>query len=217
MIPPTPVVEKRVVKVKKKRRVKSVKMPVVPWETLENAVYASQGEAGEKLNPKQELFCRVYAQNRALFGNATLSYAYAYGYNLEEMSHEKGDPVEWRQDEKSGEEIAIKWEPSEYDKAYNVCHASGSKLLLNATINKIIDQLMLENSTEDKMDVEMTFVAMQRTELAPKMSAIKEFNAVRGRIRQKIDHTHRLIGVVKHVYDIANKLQEEENKNGKRT
>ena len=38
------------------------------------------------LNPKEELFCRYYTQNEALFGNATLSYAEAYGYGLDELS-----------------------------------------------------------------------------------------------------------------------------------
>jgi hypothetical protein len=37
-----------------------------------------------ELNAKRELFCRYYTQNSELFGNATLSYAEAFDYKLED-------------------------------------------------------------------------------------------------------------------------------------
>ncbi|RUV40028.1 MULTISPECIES: hypothetical protein [unclassified Mesorhizobium] len=48
-----------------------------------------------KLTQKQELFCRYYTQNRALFGNATHSYAEAYGYDLDKLSRDDAVFEEW--------------------------------------------------------------------------------------------------------------------------
>lgn len=41
-------------------------------------------ETRPKLNPKQELFCQLYAKNREFFGNATKAYAVAYGIDTED-------------------------------------------------------------------------------------------------------------------------------------
>jgi hypothetical protein len=38
------------------------------------------------LKPQQELFCRYYTQDFSLCGNATLSYAEAYEYKLDELA-----------------------------------------------------------------------------------------------------------------------------------
>jgi hypothetical protein len=43
-------------------------------------------DKNRSLTPQQELFCRFYTQNEHLFGNATLSYAEAYGFKLDELS-----------------------------------------------------------------------------------------------------------------------------------
>src|SRR5258706_4386081 len=74
------------------------------------------------LNLKREAFCQYYTKNQALFGNATLSYAEAYGYKLDELSREP-------------QYITIKGKkkkqkvPIEYDKAYQVCATEGARLL----------------------------------------------------------------------------------------
>ena len=40
-----------------------------------------QTDKQRKLSPQQELFCRYYTQNEALFGNATLCYDEAYSFD----------------------------------------------------------------------------------------------------------------------------------------
>ena len=83
----------------------------------------------EELNPKQILFCRFYTQNDELFGNATLAYAEAYGYELESLSKER--PIT--------QEDPLKYGDSEYTLGYNTCSVLGSKLLRN---NKKLISLM---------------------------------------------------------------------------
>lgn len=204
-VPPPPPIKKRVV-VKKRRRVKRSKKVAIPWEKLEIDIYGSRVAIEGELNIKQELFARCYAQNTAMFGNATMSYAYAYGYKLDEMSHEKGEATNW---DKKG--TAIAWEDSEYVKACAICAVEGSRHLRNPKINRRIDELLSEYMTDQMVDAELAKVIKQDHDLSPKVAAIREFNALRGRIREKVDHTHLLIGVVKHVYDIANELEDDDD------
>lgn len=66
----------------------------------------------DALNPKQEMFCRLYATNRVYFANATLSYAAAYELNIEDK------------------------------KVYNTASMAGSRLMGNDKILKRINELL---------------------------------------------------------------------------
>lgn len=87
-----------------------------------------------KLNPKQELFCQFYVKNSELFSNATLAYAEAYEYALEELDRTS----------EYAEEGETKIGPSEYEKAYKVCSVQGSKLLRNPKIQGRMTELLNE-------------------------------------------------------------------------
>src|SRR5215204_1187575 len=89
-----------------------------------------------KLNPKQEAFCRYYAQGEGTFGNATLSYAAAYDYDLDSEPEQDQDD----EDEENGEE------PFEtgYDSARNVCAVEGARLLRNPNCQERINVLLNE-------------------------------------------------------------------------
>ncbi len=135
-------------------------------------------------NPKWELFCRCYTSNRELFGNATHAYAEAFHYKLDELSR---DDAEYETDEETG--ITKRVTPSSYDKALNVCAVMGNRLLRITKVNDRLNQLLNELCKEEIVDAELSWVIMQRTDLSPKVAAIKEFNAVQGRTKKKIELT----------------------------
>lgn len=128
--------------------------------------------------PKRELFCRYYSQNRSLFGNGALSYAAAYGYDLDNMS--KDDAVI----DKTGKVV----KKSSYDLAFNVCSTEASKLLTIPMIDERVTKLINEYVTANVADRELSMVILQNRDLRAKVAAIKEYNNVAGRITTKVKH-----------------------------
>lgn len=131
----------------------------------------------EKLTPKQELFCRYYTQNSVLFGNATLSYAEAYGYDLEVLDRT------YLKDNK-GKDIKG---TSEYDKACNLCAVDGSRLLRNAKINEFMRVCLNELLSDLVVDSELAKVIVQNDEMDVKISGIREYNKLKKRVTDKMD------------------------------
>lgn len=113
-----------------------------------------------KLPPKQELFCTLYATDKEFFGNGTESYIEAYNIDLSR----KG--------------------------AYAGARASASRLLTNANILKRIDKLLEAGVLNDQfVDKQIAFLIAQNAELGTKLGAIKEYNALKKRITKKLDLT----------------------------
>lgn len=131
-----------------------------------------------------ERFCRCYVDNRELFGNATRSYAEANNIKLDELPDD--DEVYESVDDGQGEMIRKKVKSSTYDRTINICAVNGNTLLRKPNIDKRVKQLLKELFVEDVADSEMAWVMAQRVELGPKISAIKEFNALKGRIVKKV-------------------------------
>ena len=119
-------------------------------------------EAAELDNQRRELFCRYFTQNDELFNNATLSYAEAYEYKLDELSEEA---VYSEPDEKGHRE---KIDDSEYTKAYNVCSVNGHRLLRSAKIQERIVALRNELLKDDIVDSELSKVIKQNKDLFPR-------------------------------------------------
>lgn len=130
-------------------------------------------------NPKWELFCKCYTSNRELFGNATHAYAEAFGYKLDTLSR---DDAVYDENHKC-------IEPSSYDKAVNVCAVEGNRLLRFPKINQRISDLLNELFKEEIIDAELSWVIMQRQDLGPKVAAIKEFNVLRARTKNRVEMT----------------------------
>ncbi len=101
-----------------------------------------------KLEPKQELFCQLYARDRECFGNATKSYSVAYA-----LADEQRDSAE----------------------------RSGSRLLRNVEVRSRVDALLDEQIDQRVVDRELITIILQNMDLSAKVSAIREFNRVRGR------------------------------------
>jgi phage terminase small subunit len=134
--------------------------------------------ASEPLNPKQELFCQYYVKNRETISNATLSYAFAYGYNLSELSKER-----------KRIEGTIDTEDSEYQKAEHTCAVNGSDLLRNTDIQNRIRELFNELLRDDVVDGELAKLIIQDVDWDVKISSIREYNKLKSRITDKLDHT----------------------------
>ena len=135
-------------------------------------------EQESELNLNREAFCQYYTKNQALFGNATLSYAEAFGYKLDELSKEDA-----KYKGKGAKRKLV--EPSSYDKAYHVCSVQSSRLLRNADIQNRITALLNELLRDDIVDSQLAKIITQDDDLQSKVRAINEYNKVRGRIIDK--------------------------------
>jgi hypothetical protein len=143
---------------------------------------AKAEEEAKKLAIKRELFCQYYAKNRETFGNATMSYGYAFGYELDTLSHES--EVDPETHESLGD--------SEYDLACNVCAVEGGKLLRNPQIDARITALLNELLKDEIVDSELAKLIRQDVEMPVKVRAIAEYNKLRGRIIDRTQNVNRL-------------------------
>ena len=136
----------------------------------------------EILTLKQEQFCRNYTQNSYLFGNATLSYAEAYGYDLDNLPTD--DQV---YEQRDGVRVCV--QESTHKRYYHMCGAASSRLLKNVKIDKRIIELLNELMTDEQIDAEIAKVIKQNYDLPAKMRAIAEYNKLKQRIVEKKDIT----------------------------
>ena len=112
------------------------------------------------LNPKRELFCKIFATEQEFFGNGTQSYIKAYNIDVSK----KG--------------------------AYAAARTSAYELLTNPDILKRIDELLETAVLNDQfVDKQIALLISQNAEYSAKIAAIKEYNALKQRIVKKIDHT----------------------------
>ena len=114
----------------------------------------------EKLNPKQELFCQLYASEAEFFGNGVQAYIEAY------------DP----------ETSKPNW--------YKSAQASASRLLSNVIICDRINHLLESKGLNDQnVDKQLLFLINQHADFKSKAAAIKEYNKLKARITEKLDVT----------------------------
>jgi len=115
--------------------------------------------AGDKLHPLQRKFGKLYASEREFFGNGVQSYAEAYGIDL---SKKRG---------------------------YSTAKAAASRLLTNVNLLAYINELLEAVLNEAHVDKQLAFLITQNADFSAKMAAIREFNALRKRITQKVEGT----------------------------
>lgn len=110
-----------------------------------------------ELNPKREMFCRLFASEEEFFGNGVRAYIQAYGI----------DPS------KPG--------------AYNGARTNAHKLLTNtnilARINQLLEGAVLNDAFVDK---QIAMLIAQNADFGSKIAAIKEYNALKQRITKKL-------------------------------
>lgn len=116
----------------------------------------------DKLNPNQRLFCELYAGEGKWFGNATRAYIIAYKIDL---------PVDIEYKNLLPTQIS----------EYNTASSAAVQLLRNIKVQKKCNELLDALIKDEIVDRELAKVIMQNDELPAKVSAIKEYNAVRKR------------------------------------
>lgn len=134
----------------------------------------------ENLTPQQEKFCRCYTQNQELFGNATLSYAEGYGFDLDNAP---------RNDAIYDTSTKEKLEDSTYDKMYNTCSVGGSRLLRNDKIDKRVRELLNEMLLDEVIDAQLVSIILKGAKDADRISGIREYNKLKQRVTDKLDLT----------------------------
>lgn len=110
----------------------------------------------DKLNPKQELFCQLFASDREFYGNGVESYAEAYGYDLNDQRKYRTAGVN----------------------AYNLL--KNPKILTR--INELLEVGVLNDAFVDK---ELAFLITQSADLSTKRAAINDYNKLKQRILDK--------------------------------
>jgi len=109
----------------------------------------------------QKKFCELYASDKEFFGNGVQSYAEAYNIKLTK-------------------------------KTYKSCYVRASTLLRNIKvlqyINTMLDIAGFNNANVDKQH---NFLINQDSDLAVKRAAIADYNKLKGRIIEKLEHTGR--------------------------
>ncbi len=112
----------------------------------------------KSLNPKQELFCQLYASDREFFGNGVQSYIEAY----------------------QPDQSLPNW--------YNTARVGASQLLTNTNVLKRIDELLnLDGFNDQAVDKQLKFLVSQNTDFGSKVAAIREYNKLKSRITEKTE------------------------------
>jgi len=111
-----------------------------------------------KLNPRQELFCKLYISDREFFGNGVQAYFEAY-----------------RVDKSKGN-------------FYKTACANASRLLSNDKVLNRINELLENKELNDVfVDKQLAFLITQHSDLKIKLGAIREYNKLKQRITEKIE------------------------------
>ncbi len=130
----------------------------------------------EKLNLQQDLFCQFYSgsKGRDYLGNGLQSYAAAYGLDLNKTSN------------------------------INSSKSNAYRLLTNDYILARVRELMKgQRLTEEDVDNELEYLIKQHGDYTNKLGAIKEFNRLKQRVTEKVEHSG---------YVATSEMSEEEKK-----
>lgn len=116
------------------------------------------------LTAQQELFCTLYASDREFFGNGTQSYIEAYN---------------------------IKVGKGKGFTSYEMCKVMAHRLLTNPTILKRINEIFEGRGLNDGfVDKQLEKLITQDAEFRPKLGAIQEYNKLKKRTVDTVQHVH---------------------------
>lgn len=111
-----------------------------------------------KLNPKEEKFCQLYATHREYFGNGVESYLEVYDIDRSKSN----------------------W--------YKTACSAASRLLRNVKVLERINELLENNVLNDQfVDKQLGLLITQNADFSNKLGAIREYNKLRQRIVDKLD------------------------------
>ena len=113
----------------------------------------------EELNERQERFCQLYATDREFFGNGVQTYIEVY------------EPDQSK--------------PNWYKRACS----SASEILSNPKVFNRINELLEDGGLNDvNVDKQLVFLINQQADFGSKIAAIREYNKLKSRVTEKINH-----------------------------
>lgn len=127
----------------------------------------------------QEMFCQFYVINKETRFNATWSYAYAFGIDLEWADNEEIRDLTTRK--------VIK--RSERKRLESICASTASVLLRNLKIQDRVTELLNSLKKDHIVDGEMMKLIIQDHDWDSKIAMIKEYNKLMKRITDKVEHS----------------------------
>lgn len=109
----------------------------------------------------QELFCQYFTSPSEFYGNGTQAYAAAYNLDVNDA------------------------------KDYGVAKARASALLTSINILTRVDSLLDEKGfNNSNIDKQLLFLITQSADFNAKLGAIKEYNKLKARITEKMEHVY---------------------------
>ena len=134
----------------------------------------NSGESGSKeeekedeLNTRQEKFCQLYTTETEFYGNGVQSY-------LEVYDIDKTKP---------------NW--------YKTACAAASRELSKVKVCKRIIELLEENGLNDQnVDKHLLYLITQFADNSAKLGAIREYNKLKQRITEKLEHSGKIENIV---------------------
>lgn len=136
-----------------------------------------QSKVGERTDegyiftPQQERFCQLYASDHELFGNGVQSYIEAY-----EVKVGKGKGMT----------------------SYETCKYRAHKLLTNSKILRRINEIFEGRGLNDAfVDKQLEKLITQDAEFRPKLGAIQEYNKLKKRTVDTLQHVHAYADISK--------------------
>ena len=111
------------------------------------------------LTLQQEMFCQYFTSPTEFYGNGVQSYASAYNIDLTDI------------------------------RAYNSCKSRASGLLTNIDVIARINSLLDINGFNDQnVDKQLLLLISQSADFNSKLGAIREYNKLKARITEKMEH-----------------------------
>lgn len=121
-------------------------------------------QSEQLLSPQQEMFCQLYASDKEFFGNGVQSYIEAYDVDV---GKGKGQT------------------------SYEACKAYAHRLLTNPKILKRINEVFEGRGLNDAfVDKQLEKLITQDAEFRPKLGAIAEYNKLKKRTTDTVQHVH---------------------------
>lgn len=119
-----------------------------------------------RLNPQQLEYCYYYTLKDAVtYGNATYSYAMAYGYDLPTREDGTINPL---------------------DPIYKVCQAASSRMSGLPTIRNQIEGILLERLNDKSIDARLSSI-IQVGKDTDSLNGIKIYNDLKGRVVRNLN------------------------------
>jgi hypothetical protein len=133
----------------------------------------------ERWNERRERFCQIYASDSEFFGNGVQTYIEVY----------KPDQTK----------------PNWYRTACTVA----STMLSNAKVYTRINEILEETGFNDvAIDKQLSFLIHQHADFGSKLGAIREYNKLKARVLERIEHSGEVKGFILKVNEVGSRSTE---------